>query len=122
MKNSEKINTMMFVPAPMIADALSEFLICKMIPALANDEKKIAMKKQYWEPMIKIFSKCTMEEFILAFQYETQEQLNAVVKKIERKRYPYLALNPPQFQYLTNYLSKNMPDGVVCSEWRKSIE
>lgn len=119
MKESEKVDAMMLVPAPMLADALSEFLLCNMIPALGGDEEAIARKKQYWEPMIKIFSSGTMEDHVAAFQYETQEQRNAFVREMEEKEQTYIGFTPPQFEYIINYLSEHMPHGAEMCEWQK---
>ncbi len=119
MKDSEKVNAILAVPGPMLADALSEFLICKMIPSFGSDEKAIAKKKQYWEPMIKTFSELTMEHPVIAFQYETREQRDALTKEMKEEGYTFLALSPFQFDYLTNYLYENHPDDVELSQWIK---
>lgn len=122
MKDSEKIDAMMVVPAPMLGDAVSEYLICELIPSLDSDNEEIKAVKKHWENMIEECFKGTMKDHIMIFQFETKEQLDAVTKEMEKDKRSYIAFTPIQFNYIVNYLSEHKPDDVEYCEWQKTEE
>ncbi len=122
MKDSEKIDAMMMVPAPILSDAISEFLVCYMIPSLGSDTKTIEQKKQHWGSMAKAFSKGTMEDLVFVFQYETKEQMDAMVREMKGRKFTYVGFNPLQFNYITEYISEHLPNGVEGGVWQKQAE